>query len=233
MRARALLVLVSTLVLALCGLGQERTVQASDHPRAARVVYVALGDDTAGGDITATGETITYPGLIACHLPRGARFLSVAQGGSDLRLALAAQLPPALAAQPTLVTIWLFFSDLLEGTPPATYGVELDKILSAFAHTHAHVFVGNVFDLRALPPSTAAAFPGGVAQYTAPTRAYNIVIAAVAAKHRATVVDFYAATRLLAPHPDFYDPGTAALNGRSYPVIATVFYRAMHSHGAL
>jgi hypothetical protein len=63
-------------------------------------------------------------------------------------------------------------------------------------------------------------------------RAYNAIIAAVADHRGATVVDLYAATNLLFPHPEL-QANAADFNTRGYAVEALVLYRVMHSHGAL
>jgi hypothetical protein len=47
------------------------------------------------------------------------------------------------------------------------------------------------------------------------------------------VVDLYAATKLLYPHPEYYVPPFGRANARGCAAVANIFYRVMHRHHAL
>jgi hypothetical protein len=199
---------------------------ATTQGRATPIVYVAIGDgETTGMGLIASSQT--YPALLAHYLPRTARSLIL---GSDYEVAGSARyftLPRALAAHPTLVTIWVGWADLAVGTAPASYRADLDSLLAAFQRQHARVFIANMPDMRIVPYEY-----GGGQTLAQPAIAYNGIIAALAAKYGATVVDVYAASKLLFPHPEL-EGNQYAFNSQGEAVLAQIFYRVMHSHGAL
>jgi lysophospholipase L1-like esterase len=193
---------------------------------ATHIVYVALGESLTHGHGTEHPDTQSYPALIARHLPRGARFLNLGKDGNSMANALATDLPAALAAHPTLATVWLGGNDI-GSTAVTELGKQLDHIVTALQRAHAHVFVANYPDLRLLPN-----FPGPPAVITG-TLEYNAVVAAVAARHHAGLVDVASATKAIGGRPQFVYVDGIHLTAQGYDYLARIFYRVMHHYGAL
>jgi lysophospholipase L1-like esterase len=231
--------ILALVLLVLLGLSARVPAQAATQHHAARPVYVALGDSLTAGDGTGDPATQSYPALLARHLPRGAGFYNLGSEGNTLDAALLLDLPATLAERPTLVTVWLGVNDLMEGTPPATFRTDLDHLLTTLQRTHTRVFIANMPDLRHVPASYFAFFDGVLgggsrtaAAYAPVGRAYNSALAAVAARHGATVVDIYAATNSLWGRPELVSDGVH-LNAQGYTILAHLFYGVMHAHGAI
>ena len=229
----------AVLAYVLLALGALAPAQAATQRHAARPVYVALGASWTAGEGTDDPATQSYPALLARHLPRGAGYYNLGSNGNTLDAALSVDLPTALAERPTLVTVWLGDNDLMGGTTPATYRTDMDHLLAAFQRSHARVFVANVLDLSRVPASFFAFYDavlGGsrtAAAYAPVGRAYNSALAAVAARHGATVVDLYAATKGLWGRPELLYSDGIHLNAQGYAIVAHLFYGVMHAHGAI
>jgi hypothetical protein len=205
--------------------GAVSSITAQAQANASRVVYVAIGDNNTIGEPPAVAASQTFPHVLARYLPRGARTLVLGSSSEALHDILTVDLAKALAARPTLVTIWETWDF---STPPAYYRATLDKILTAFKRQHARVFIGNMLDENLMPPISMYQGPG----FEQVALAQNAIIAAVAAKDGATVVDIYANTKLLYPHPELQG-NIEVFNSRGAAVLAQIFYRVMHSHGGL
>jgi lysophospholipase L1-like esterase len=218
--------LISIVLLTLYDRGP---VQAGGRAAVARVVYVALGDGTTNGDGGAGPFDGCYPALLARHLPRGAHFLNLASAANPLSSALVTDLPAALAAHPTLVTVWLGLVDLAYGsdTPPATYQADLDTLLTALQRTHARIFIANLPDLRLFHDADSP-------HQATNGLAYNAIIAAEARRHGAVVVDVYAISKSIWGNPAMLaGEGYDVPNAQGQAVLASLFYSAMHSQGAI
>jgi lysophospholipase L1-like esterase len=201
--------------------------QAEGAPvSAAQVVYVALGESLTYGHGTDHPDTQSYPAVLARHLPQGARFLNLGVDGNTMAHALATDLPVALAARPTLATVWLGGNDV-GPTAVTELGKQLDQIVGALQRVHARVFVANYPDLRRVPGFS------GPADVVKATLAYDKVIAAVAAKRHVPLIDVWSATNAIWGHPQFVYTDGIHLTAQGYAHLAQVFYRVMHSHGAL
>jgi acyl-CoA thioesterase I len=214
-----------------------KTMQAAATRGTAPIVYAAMGDSftySVGADDPATQS---YPAVLARHLPRGAHFLNVGISGASLDVDRTYQLPQALAAHATLVTIWIGHNPYPVGmgaassepAAVATEKAELDQMLTTLQGKHVRVFVANEPAFMVgfnTPPSRAD---------DALARTLNAAIAAAAARHRATVVDLYAVTKTIWGHPAYVvaGDGEGHLTAAGYKALAGVFYRVMHSHGAL
>jgi acyl-CoA thioesterase I len=192
------------------------------------IVFVALGDSSTRGRGAHDPSTDSYPAVLARRLPRDAVVLNLGTDGATVTSISKSELTKALAARPTLVTVWIGKNDLEGLLPEASYRAKLEYVLTAFQRIHAHVFVGNMPHLR---------FISGCGWRAARdtqklARAYNVAIGAVAARHGATVVDLFAATPALWGQPALRS-GCFHLNTRGYAALAGVFYRVMHGAGAL
>src|SRR5690349_19355119 len=106
---------IAVLLLALCALTLAACSQASgaQHaiPKATptatpSMVYVALGASDAVGVGASDPSTTAYVPRLIARLPAHAFALNLGVNGYTVKQALADELPPALAAHPTLVTVW-------------------------------------------------------------------------------------------------------------------------------
>ncbi len=196
-----------------------------------QTIYVAMGASDTVGVGSANPARDNWTAQLAQHLPRGARYLNLGVSGITLGPALSVELPRALSAHPTLVTVWLAVNDLNAQVPPGDYNRELDALLVALRKTGARVFVGNVPDLRLVPVYASAGVTPG--QIDAAVRAYNTVISTQAARHGATVVDLYANSRAIIHSSQYISGDGFHPNRQGYALLANLFYRVMHQHGAL
>jgi lysophospholipase L1-like esterase len=203
---------------------------ACDLPGAAKPLrYVAIGASDSVGVGASDPRTRGWPALVASRLPAGAVYTNLGVSGSTVAQAIEEQLPPAVAADPDVVTVWLAFNDLAHAVPPAVYRADLARLLDALLRTRARVFVGNLPDLRGVP-ATAAADPGLLA---AAVDAYNVQVAAVARERapRVTLVDLFdgsagVISRELVVSSDGLHP-----NDLGYQRIAERFADAMRAGG--
>lgn len=215
--------------LTLSGLSSSALAAGRESHDPARVVYVALGASDTVGVGAANPARDNWAALLARRLPHGARYVNLGRSGITLAGALTRELPAALAAHPTVVTVWLAVNDLNAGVAPSLYAARLNMLLAALRQTHARVVVGNVPDLR-LVPAYAMLDP---VQVDAVARAQNAVIAAAVLRHGATLVDLYHASTALWGHPEYISRDGFHPSTRGYVVLADLFYRVMHAHGAL
>jgi len=152
--------------------------------------YVAIGaSDTVGVGATDP-RTGSWPARIAARLPAGADYVNLGVSGTLAAQASADQAPTALGLRPQLVTVWLAVNDLNANVSPTDYSAALRRVVGPLVTlTDAHVFVGNVPDLRTVP-----AYAGtDQAALLSRINAYNAAIAAIATSFpgRATVVDLF------------------------------------------
>ena len=185
-----------------------------------RVVYVAIGASDSYGVGTDDPATQSWPAVLARHLPRGTHFVNLGVPGILLHRAVKVELPVALDAHPTLVTVWLAVNDLAAGVPLPRYRHDLDTLLGTLQRaTHARVLVANVPDLALLP---AFAGRAGLAPVVA---AWNAAIAGAARAHGAILVDLYAHWRDLALHPEYVGPDGLHPTAEGYRRLAEHFWR--------
>ncbi len=220
--------LVAVLVVVAQPAGAASTPMAR---HAAHIVYVALGaSDTVGLGATNPARD-NWTAQLARRLPAASRYVNLGHSGSTLSQALTTELPAALKAKPTLVTVWLAVNDLDALVTPDDYGAQLDQLLTALQKTHARVYVGNVPDLSLVPVYKRLGI--SASDLNQIVRLYNGVIAAACARHGATVVDLYAASKPVLHNlsnigADGFHPST-----RGYTLLANLFYQVMRRDGAI
>jgi acyl-CoA thioesterase-1 len=199
------------------------------RPGGDAIRYVAIGaSDTVGigAEEPAKGA---WPALLAAKLPPGTSYTNVGVSGSLTGQARIEQLPLALRARPTLVTIWLAVNDLNAGIHPAAYQSELETIIDRLvAETDARVFVGTIPDLRPVPVYQGA----DPNLLISAVHAYNGAITQAAARHqtRVHVVDLFSGSAELVSKltvsPDGLHPTDAG-----YQLIADRFAETMRARG--
>jgi acyl-CoA thioesterase I len=204
----------------------------------ASVVYVALGASDAVGVGADDPNTQAYVPILISRLPKGTRALNLGISTIHLHDALTQELPDAIAAHPTLVTIWLVGNDFRDCTPLAQYAADLDTLLTQLHDkTRAQVFVGNTPDVSLLPafqrgeggPCVAGVPP---AQIRALAQRWNATMNPIIARHGAVLVDLFNSD--LARHPDYvwivdgFHPSSAG-----YRALADLFWKQITAHHAV
>jgi acyl-CoA thioesterase I len=191
--------------------------------------YVAIGASDTVGVGALDPVRGSWPARIAALLPPGATYANLGVSGSLTAQAGTEQLPRAIRARPTVISIWLAVNDMNAGVSPADHAAALARIVDGLvASTDARVFIGNVPDLRAVPayadtdPEVLAALIG----------AYNDGIAGVARRHgdRVVLVDLHIGSAELMTDvtvaSDGFHPSDAG-----YTLIADRFAAAMRETG--
>jgi acyl-CoA thioesterase-1 len=204
------------------------TVTPAPGPTAA-IRYVAIGASDTVGVGASDPATGSWPARIASLLPPGSAYVNVGVSGSVAVQARTAQLPGAIAQQPTVVSIWLAVNDMNATIEPASFANDLGAIVDALVSgTAAKIFVGNVPDLRPVPAYKDA---DKVALFNLIT-AYNAAIAGIVAKHpgRVIAVDLFTGSAELVStitvSGDGFHPSDAG-----YQLIADRFADAMRASG--
>ncbi|HEU5004041.1 MAG TPA: SGNH/GDSL hydrolase family protein [Actinomycetota bacterium] len=177
----------------------------SPAPSTGPVVYVAIGASESLGVGSSDPAQDAWPAVFARgFLPHSATFDNVAVSGATVEDALQDQLSQALAAHPTLVTVWLNVNDLIASVTPADYQHELQSLISQLRQKGGTtVLVANTPPLDQLPIYLACrsgSFGLGTgslcpapAALDASVDAYNRATSAVVASTGAILVDLHAA----------------------------------------
>jgi len=186
------------------------------------LTYVALGASDAVGVGTRHPESEGWVPRFAATLGPDTRVVNLGVSGSTVRQAVAEQLPPALDTHPDVVTVWLAVNDLNARVPLDQYTADLDRLLAPFDGTSARVLVGNVPDL------TPVAVYSGVDPdlLRQEIDRWNGAIAAIAASHRAEVVDLHAHWQEVANHPEYVSADGFHPSVEGYARLAEIFTQA-------
>lgn len=207
----------------------QATVPSPTPSPMRQISYVAIGASDTVGVGAANPRTGSWPARLAARLPADATYLNLGVSGSLANQARTAQVPRAIAARPTLVTVWLAVNDLTTGLQPAQYEIDLTSVIDPLLNeTQARIFIGNVPDLRGVPafssidPAALNAFIGS----------YNDAINAVAARNpdRVTVVDLFTGSAELVSSSTVADDGFHPSDA-GYVLIAERFARALAAAG--
>lgn len=242
MRVCALvLALLASLIVVLTGCGgtaksQSVTVPTPTATPKSSVRYVALGASDAVG-VGATPAT-SYVADIIAKLPPGSFALNLGVSGIELHDALTQELPQALAAHPTFVTIWLTANDFKGCVSLAQYTTDLNSLLGQVqSKTQAQVFIANLPDLTQLPAFQNKSALGPCllvesnAQIKAQIAQWNAVIAQAASAHGATLVDL--STGALSSNPDYISTDGFHPSATGYAALAGLFWEEITAHHAV
>ncbi len=203
------------------------------------VRYIAIGaSDAVGVGATDQNRTAYVPLLIA-RLPKGSAALNLGISGETLSGALKDELPQAVAAKPTIITVWLVGNDFKNCVPLQQYGADLNTLLTDLAQqTSAKVFVANAPDFSTLPAIQQAAAggsfcgaPGTVASVRAMSQQWNVVIDASVAAHHDTLIDLFNSE--LTSHPDYISGDGFHPSDQGYLALANLFWAAITTQGAV
>jgi lysophospholipase L1-like esterase len=145
-----------------------------------------------------------------------------------LHRALTTELPVALDAHPSLVTIWLAVNDIIAQVPVASYQQDLNTMLTRLqtASPQVHIAVANVPDLTLLPYfQNQRGFD--VQQLDAQIQAYNAAIASTVEQHHVILVDLTQHAYDLQQHPEYVSQDGLHPTEIGYEQLALLFYQAL------
>lgn len=172
------------------------TQSASKHT----FTYVAIGASDSFGIGTDNPTQDNWPTVLAGLMGPDVHLINLGIPGETVAEARETELPVALDANPNIVTVWLGVNDILQSVSVDAYEQGLEAILHALdERTQAHVFVGNIPDLTALPYFAAydqQALRAKIAQWNA---AVDQAVAATGA----ILVDINASWDTVAQHPEY------------------------------
>ena len=149
----------------------------------------------------------------------------------------------AVALHPDLVAVWVGLPDLLDGMPAATFGSDLEQVLTRLDAGQARVLVANIIPIYSFPAyrsceaePLACGLSGALptaSRLAAAVSSYDLAISRAAADGRASVVDLTGAfTRRLAANgssggsPVVADPSDLGLTSAGEQVVAGAFASA-------
>ena len=218
--------------------GTAATVTPTATASAPGVRYVAVGASDAVGVGASDPNHTAYVPILISHLPKGASALNLGISGETLHGALTSELPEAIQAQPTLITVWLVGNDFKGCVPLSQYGADLNSLLTQLqTKTSAKVFVANAPDFSLLPSIQQAAAVGAFcgrsatqAQIRAEAVQWNQVIDTAVAAHHDTLIDLYTAN--LAGHPDYISSDGFHPSDAGYLALANLFWSAINAQRA-
>ncbi len=222
------------LVLAACSPWGNATTNLPDlrvqKVPTARVTYVAIGASDTYGTGADDPQTQNWAADLADKLGSNVRTINLGIPGITVQDALHVELPIALDAHPTLVTIWLAVNDLVGQVAPADYARDLESLVSQ-CKTHlpkARVLVANVPNLLLLPRFQTST--GQAAEDMRSTiAAYNSSISTIVQRYSVELVDLYSLWQALADHSEYissdgFHPSTAG-----YKQLAEIFYQKVQA----
>jgi lysophospholipase L1-like esterase len=182
-----------------------------------------LGASDAVGVGVENPERDSWVAVLARRLPQPTRAVNLGLPGIQLRQALEVELPPALDAQPHLVTVWLVVNDVLAGIPLDHYRSDLNLLLGRLrSGTKAYVAVGNIPN----PPESIPYLGLPPVQRRALADAWNAAIAAAVREHGAILVDLFNRWPVAA-NPTFIGPDGLHPTVAGYRSLAETFHAVL------
>jgi len=206
--------------------GQSTSNHLSTPPQAKpRFTYVAIGASDTFGFGTSDPYTQNWASDLADDLGPRFHLINLGIPGAVIHSALGLELPIALDAHPDLVTIWLGVNDIADNVPVASYGHDLDLMLSRLqaGSPHVHIVIANIPDIRLLPHFKSF---DQQALYTHILN-YNAVIAANVQRHHIILVNLSQRTYDIASHPEYISNDGFHPNELGYQQLAELFYATL------
>jgi acyl-CoA thioesterase I len=172
--------------------------QLASSPR--DFTYVAIGASDAFGVGTDDPAKDSWPTVLSHLLGADTHLINLGIPGETVAEARRTELPVALDAKPSLVTVWLGVNDIVQSVSVQEYESQLEALLRSLQQqSHAHIFVGNIPDLSLL--SFFAGYDQTALQAMIST--WNAAIAQAVAATGASLVDLFASWNELAAHPEY------------------------------
>ena len=198
-----LLVAALLSLIAACGPAPQTPAAPSvaTQPASKRAfTYVAIGASDSFGIGTDNPTQDNWPTVLSGLMGPDVHLINLGIPGETVAEARETELPVALDAHPNIVTVWLGVNDILQSVSVDDYEQGLEAILHALdEQTHAHVFVGNIPDLTALP------YFAGYDQDALKTKIaqWNAAVDEAVAATGAILVDINASWDAVAQHPEY------------------------------
>jgi acyl-CoA thioesterase I len=163
--------------------------------------YIALGDSSGVGVGARDGGYVAHLYSELSALRPGSRLLNLCGSGATTARVLSQQVP-RVPRDGGVVTLGVGVNDLHRRVSADEFGDRLEAIVRGVrARTLAPIVVTNLPDVSLAP--IVPAYLRALVAYQ--VRAYNDIIARVAARHRLTLVDAYTPSRRELPdHPEFF-----------------------------
>ncbi len=188
-------------MLVACGPAPKPAAKVTQLASSQRdFTYVAIGASDAFGVGTDDPTEDNWPTVLSHLLGSDTHLINLGIPGETVAEARQTELPIAIDAKPSLVTVWLGVNDIVQSVSVQDYESQLEALLRSLEQqTHAHVFVGNIPDLSLL------SFFAGYDQTAlrATISRWNAAIAQAVAASGASLVDLYAGWNELAAHPEY------------------------------
>lgn len=223
--ALALALCSLALSVSACGQSTDPAQHAARQPQTAAPTYVAIGASDTFGVGADDPYSENWPTDLAELLKQHVHLINLGVPGMTVHTALSAELPVALDAHPSLVTVWLAVNDLADGAPVSSYSHDLDTLLSRLqkAAPRAQIEVGNVPDLTSVPYFSHLN-PVTLRQEMA---VYNKAIAQIVQSHHVILVDLSGQGYNLQEFPQYISSDGLHPSAIGYMQIAQLFYNAL------
>lgn len=170
--------------------------------------YVALGDSAGTGFGVPAGAG--YVDRVFSRLRRldpSARLQNLARNGATTDVLRTGPVDAALAARPTVCSLFIGGNDLWRGVSSSQFGRNLEAIADRLDRARCPVVVGTLPNLAHAPAAGLAERFLGIARAQIEDRIveYNHRVRRLAVDHSYALVDLFGATRL-DEHPEYFAP---------------------------
>jgi lysophospholipase L1-like esterase len=227
LRLAVLLFCLCAFALSACGqkTGTTPSLDAQQQSQNSALTYVAIGASDTFGIGSRDPYTENWPADLVILLKKPVHLINLGIPGITLHDALTSELPIALDAHPTLVTVWLAVNDLAANVPVESYARDLNTLLTRLqtAAPHARIAVGNVPNLTSVP----FFYNDNPATLDQQIAAYNTVIANAVRSHSALLVDLSGQGYDLQAHPEYISGDGLHPSDIGYFQLARLFYSAL------
>lgn len=169
------------------------------------LTYVAMGDSAGAGFGVPPGTGYVARVHAAMRQRAGeARLVNLARNGGTSHSVREEQLAAAIAARPTVVSLFIGGNDVWRGVEPARFARTLGMIAEQLDRARSPVVLGTVPNLAQAPAAGLAERFLGIsrAQIEDRIREYNERVRRVAMDHSYTLVDLFATD--LRDHPEYF-----------------------------
>jgi lysophospholipase L1-like esterase len=170
------------------------------------LTYVAMGDSAGAGFGVppGTGYVARVHTALQRHAP-GARLVNLARNGGTSHSVREEQLTAAIAARPTIASLFIGGNDLWRGVEPARFARTLGMIADQLDRARSPVVLGTLPNLAHAPAAGLAERFLGIsrAQIEDRIREYNERVRRIAMDHSYTLVDLFDTE--LADHPEYFN----------------------------
>ncbi|HEX4207826.1 MAG TPA: SGNH/GDSL hydrolase family protein [Ktedonobacteraceae bacterium] len=228
--------LLSICMLLVCSCATWSSDQASSHATTrqqhsnAPLTYVAIGASDTFGFGTHDPYSQNWASDLAMKLGPHYHLVNLGIPSITVHDALRLELPVALDAHPSLITIWLAVNDITDSVSVSSYTHDLNTLLASLrAHDpQALIAVANVPNITLLPYFHQPQSPD-VHTLQTQISAYNAAIATAATRYHAVLIDLSQQNYNLQQHPDFISQDGLHPTAAGYAQVADVFYLAIQN----